>query len=242
MAELTDAEIEAIRKAAVKATVDKMSAEGCVIAHRTVAARLERDFPGFEYIAKVDNFRAVIDDSFPPLPVVGALAAVESADTVTPNCDELGAPIEPEPEPMAVEELRTAIHEAEMNRGEIRSELYTARASRVIARTILAQCIQTFISGRPVMTPTELAKSFCAGAAADRQTMKDQGADHVPPAALRARSVLDRSLAYGSGGDSNDYARKRFVHGHRRGAVSQATASRINQERALQAAAKASGQ
>jgi hypothetical protein len=235
--QLTDAQIEAERRAIVKATVDKLLAEGAVIAHVTVAARLEKDYPGFEYIARVDNFRTAIDDTFPPVPapavepVPGALAAVESVD-------ELGAPVEPQPDPMDMEEFRDRIHEGELARGEIRSELYGAQAARVIARTILAQCIQAFISGRPKMKPHQLAKGFCADAAAERQAAKDVGRGAHPAHSVHHRSVLDQQLAYSSGGDSNDHVRSRFQTGHRRGAVPQATASRLNQQRAL-AAAKA---
>src|ERR1700722_10347440 len=148
----TDAEIEAERRAIVKTTVDKMMTEGAAISHSSVSARLEKTHPGFHYIAKQDSFRAAIDDSIPEqqVPVVGEINAIEPTDSAAP--DEHPERGEPDPGPMDIELLREAIHESELERGTLRSQLYAAAAARTIARTILAQSIQSFISGRPAMT------------------------------------------------------------------------------------------
>jgi len=234
LTEPTDAMIEATRKRCIAAVAEKMLAEpGAVLNHATIAARLEKEFPEFGYDHRHgDDFRIAIDDSLPPLPVPtsGVLAAIEPADVPA---------VEVAPEPMAsAEEIRQAIHEGELDRGRIRSELYSATAARTIARTILASSLQAFIAGRPTQTPTEVAQSFCAAAAADRQSAKDIGLGHVPAAAVHPRSKLDQQLAYASGGNADDHLRSRFQHGHRRGGVSQAVASTINQKAALARAAR----
>ena len=91
------------------------------------------------------------------------------------------------------------------------------------------------------MTPTELARSFCAGAAEDRAKAKSVGLDRVPAGAVNARSKLDLQCAYATGGnsDGSDAVRARFRTGHRRGSVSQAVASDLNQRRTLAAVAAA---
>ena len=122
MSEPTEAQIEAERRVIIKKTVDAMIAENVVIAHPTVAARLEKDYPGFEYRPKLDNFRAVLDQNIPPqpAPVVGALAAIEPTDTA--------APVEAEPEPMDLEQFRAHIHRpGKMSRAELRSQLVHCR-------------------------------------------------------------------------------------------------------------------
>ena len=238
MREPTFEEIEATRKRCIRHVVETMLAEsGTVINHGTVGARLEKEFPEFGYDHKSgDDFRVAIDDTLPALPVPTAtavLAVTEPTDTA--------ATVEVESLTMDSEALREAIHEGEMRRGEIRSTLHAASGARVIARTILAQTLQSFISGRPTQTPTQVAQSFCQAAAADRQAAKDVGLDRIPPAAVRPRSKLDQQLAYSTGGnvDGSDAVRARFRTGHRRGAVSQAVASDTDQRRALAAAAAA---
>jgi len=237
MREPTDQEIEATRKKCIASIVETMLAEsGTVINHATVGARLEKEFPEFGYDHKSgDDFRVAIDDTLPGLPTPTATAVLSVIEPIEPAVAEP----EPEPEPMDSETLREAIHAGEMRRGEIRSTLHAATGARVIARTILAQTLQAFISGRPHMTAQQLAADFCARAAADRQSAKDCGRDRVPAAAIHPRSVLDRQLAFASGGNADDHLRSRFRTGHRRGAVPMATASHLNQERALAAAAKA---
>jgi hypothetical protein len=120
---MTDQEIEIERKRIIKETVTKMIAENVVIANPTVSARLEKDFPGFQFSVKAgDRWRDAIDDSLPPDtvaptvgalavlgPTVGALAVVEPSDVVTPVTVEGH-----EPEPMDVEALRERIHAGEL--------------------------------------------------------------------------------------------------------------------------------
>jgi hypothetical protein len=235
MREPSDSEIEATRKHCIRRVVETMLLENVVVAHTTVAARLEREYPDFHYVAKEDDFRSVIDDSLPPdtvAPTSGALAVVEPSDT---------AVVEPEPEPMDVEALREAIHAGEMARGEIRSQLFAAQGARGISRTILASALQAFVANRPILSPTQVAQSFCASAAADREVAKSVGRGGHPAHAVHHRSALDQQLAYSAGGnvDGSDAVRSRFQTGHRRGAMPQATASRINQARTLAIAAAA---
>jgi hypothetical protein len=248
MREPTNQEIEDTRKHCIRRVVETMLTEsmlgesGTVINSATVTARLEREFVGFQYSIKGGDadFRTFIDDSLPPdtlapTATVGVLAVVEPTDAVAP----LDFPCDPEPDPIDADSIRDAIHQGELRRGEVRSELFSAQGSRTIARQILASALQSFVSGRPVMTRTQVAQNFCQAAAADREAAKATGADRIPPAALHARSRLDFSLAYSSGGNADDHLRSRFRTGHRRGAVSQAVASDLNQRRALATAAVA---
>jgi hypothetical protein len=216
MSNLTDAEIEAERASIVEATVAEMLSEGAVIAHTTVSPRLEKSHPGFSYIAKQDDFRRHIDDSLPvvePPAAVGSYAGLArpEPEPIVPDAVGIGS----EPEPMAPEALRTALDEAEEARAQVRGQLYTAAASRTIARTILAQTIQTFISGRPAVTPLQAAQAYCAASAAERATQKEQGAARIPEGG-RSKWALESSRAWARSGDP---ATRQLKRGSARGAL-----------------------
>jgi hypothetical protein len=245
----TDLETEQARQLCLRTVVEKMLAERTApLTHATVALRCEREFPGYDYQQKLgDDFRSVIDDTIPEdkaatVDAVTTIATdiVETADSAdTPigiSTDQTNTPSEPK---MDIEELRARIHEAEMERGATRSQLYAAAQTRTIARTILSESLTAFLTGRPKISATQLAQSFCQGAAADRQAAKDVGRGAHPAHAVHHRSKLDQTLAYFSGGDAGDRVRATMRHGHRRGAVSQAVASDLNQRRTLAAVAAA---
>jgi hypothetical protein len=212
----TDAEIEGARRLLVKEMAEKMIAEGAVLAHPTIKLRLESAYPGFDYQPKLDDFRRDIDSTIPPMPAPGepvepATVAAVAPDTVDP------------------EQLRAELHSKEMDRAETRQQLYAAEAARGIARTILAQCISTFVSGRPPVTQQQLATDFCAASILERQRAKDRGRGDIPPAAVNARSAIDREAAFAnySGNNADAFLKKRMVTGHRRGAYPQSQKGRF---------------
>jgi hypothetical protein len=225
----TDAEIEGARRLLVKEMAEKMIAEGAVLAHHTIGLRLEAAMPGFLYIAKLDDFRAVIDQTIPPMVADLVEAAVVAGADAGQLLSGADAGQLPAPDTVDPEQLRAELHSKEMDRAETRQQLYAAEAARGIARTILAQCISTFVSGRPPVTQQQLATDFCAASILERQRAKDRGRGDIPPAAVNARSAIDREAAFAnySGNNADAFLKKRMVTGHRRGAYPQSQKGRF---------------
>lgn len=146
---------------------------------------------------------------------IGTMDTTESADGVSPADDEdFLAPPTPED--------RDALAALNARAGELRGKIFGAARRRVEARTDLDGALTAWKVGRPRISRDSLIRDFLKNSAAERARQATGDAD-MPSAPTPGPSVIDKSCAWGAGGNANDFTRKQMRNGFRRGSLSAAS-------------------
>jgi hypothetical protein len=138
------------------------------------------------------------------------MTATEANMTATETADSATAT------PVNAEVLRQRIRDLDQAAADGRARLQILISQRQRARGVLADAISAW-QGVAVVTHEANARQYIANEIRERQRLAKFGPDAASQPSP-GNSVIDRSAAYGAGGNASDFARKQMRSGFRRGA------------------------
>ena len=199
------AEINPERFARIGAVCKQLALDDQAITRESLQASLPPDFA----LDDLDPWNQIAGEVRQAI-TSGSLRATETPDTATP------APSPVAPDPASREALAEKLLSLQRRCAELHGELHGLTIARAEAREALGDALATWQTGRPRITPNQLAHDYCA------QSVRDRAERHVAGHPIAGPSTLDRQCTYsgpaGSAGDGTDFARKQMGRGHRRNA------------------------